>query len=257
MPSSPPVALVTGAAGGIGRATALALAAEGSAVAVLDRPGTDLKSTVSALEAAGADVLPVEADVTVAAEVDAAVALVQDALGPLTQLASVAGVLRTGVLLDTTDDDWALQMAVNATGPFHCLRAAGRVMAANGGGSVAVVSSNAAVVPRQNMLAYAASKAAATALTRCAGLELAEHGVRCNVVLPGSTDTAMLRSLWPDPELGIQASLNGVPESYRVGIPLRRVGTAQDVADLIAFLLSDRSSQITLQTIAVDGGASL
>ncbi|WP_433528280.1 SDR family oxidoreductase [Micromonospora sp. CA-263727] len=251
------VALVTGAAGGIGRATAAALAREGSAVGLLDLPGCDLDGVAAGLRRAGLTALPIEADVRRPDEVDAAVESVEARLGPVTQLACVAGVLAPGGLLTTTDADWAEQFAVNSTGVFHCLRAVARIMTRRRTGAIVVVTSNAAVVPRQQMLAYAASKAASTALTRAAGLELAGYGIRCNAILPGSTDTPMQRAVWPDPAAGVRAALDGEPETYRVGVPLRRIAAPDDIADVAAFLLSERARHVTLQTVAVDGGASL
>ncbi|MDQ7903573.1 SDR family oxidoreductase [Phytohabitans sp. ZYX-F-186] len=251
------VALVTGAAGGIGQAVASALARQGSAVGLLDLPGSGLDGVAAGLEWNGRTGVAVEADVRRPDEVAAAVRSVEARLGAITQLACVAGVLRPGGVLSTTDADWAEQFAVNSTGVFHCLRAVGRLMAGRRAGAIVVVTSNAAVVPRQNMLGYAASKAASTALTRCAGLELAGYGVRCNTILPGSTDTPMQRALWPDPVTGTRAALDGDPGAYRVGVPLRRIAAPDDVAEMAAFLLSERARHVTLQTVAVDGGASL
>jgi 2,3-dihydro-2,3-dihydroxybenzoate dehydrogenase len=107
------------------------------------------------------------------------------------------------------------------------------------------------------MLAYAASKAATSALARCAGLELAARGIRCNVVEPGSTDTAMQRDLWADPQVGRRTALKGDPSTYRVGIPLGRIADPDDVAEVVCFLLSDAARHVTLQQLYVDGGASL
>jgi 2,3-dihydro-2,3-dihydroxybenzoate dehydrogenase len=106
------------------------------------------------------------------------------------------------------------------------------------------------------MSAYAASKAAAVAFTRCLGLEVARYGIRCNVVAPGSTDTPMLHSMWRD-ETGRARTIGGQLETYRVGIPLGRLARPSDVADAVAFLLSDQAAQITMHTLTVDGGATL
>jgi 2,3-dihydro-2,3-dihydroxybenzoate dehydrogenase len=247
------VALVTGAARGIGAAVARTLAARGAAVAVVDREGAQAAVVADGLNADGYRALAVAADVTDAAAVEDAVTRAEAALGPITTLANVAGVLRHGPLLEMSDDDWAQCLAVNATGVLHASRAAAARMVERGGGSVVTVASNAAGVPRTGMAAYAASKAAAVALTRCLGLELGPRGVRANVVCPGSTDTDMLREL----DVDHAALVAGTPEAFRVGIPLGRVGAADDVAEAVAFLASDAARHVTLQTLYVDGGASL
>lgn len=106
------------------------------------------------------------------------------------------------------------------------------------------------------MAAYAASKAAAAAFTRCLGLELARHGIRCNVVAPGSTDTPMLTGMYHDTDAA-RHSIDGVPADFRVGIPLGKLARPADVADAVAFLLSDRAGHITMHDLVVDGGATL
>lgn len=250
------VALVTGAASGIGRATALRLAGSGTALALVDRDADGVATIADeALDAGAAAVLTLGVDVTSADGVERAFAEATDRLGPLDGLACAAGVLEPAGLADTTADSWQRHFDVNTTGVLHCLQAARPRL--RDGGAVVVVSSNAARVPRVGMLAYAASKAATSALARCAGLELAARGIRCNVVEPGSTDTPMLRSLWPDEETGLAGTLHGNPGAYRVGIPLGRVGDPGDVAEVVAFLLSDASRHVTLQQLYVDGGASL
>jgi 2,3-dihydro-2,3-dihydroxybenzoate dehydrogenase len=242
----PAVAVVTGAAGGIGAAVVRALAADGAHVAAAD---------LDAPAVAGAG-LALPCDVTDPRAVEHLLDRAEEALGPVTVAVSVAGVLHAASYAETTDDAWRHTFAVNADGPFHLVRAAGRRMAARGHGSIIVVGSNATSVPRAGMAAYAASKAAATMLTRCAGLELAPQGVRCNVVSPGSTDTAMQDALWPDGSARRRA-LEGDPATYRVGIPLGRIADPADVADAVAFLASDRARHITMHDLLVDGGATL
>ncbi|WP_449283109.1 SDR family oxidoreductase [Leucobacter sp.] len=254
--SAPRAVVVTGAASGIGRSAALHLAAAGCAVAAMDRDADRLAGVVAELARAGSpEALALPVDVSEAAGVASAMGRAVEAFGRLDGLVSAAGVLEPGGLGDTTREAWQRHLDVNVTGVFTVLQEAAPRL--RDGGAIVVVSSNAAHVPRTGMLAYAASKAAASALTRCAGLELAARGVRCNVVEPGSTDTPMQRTLWPDPELGARTAIHGDPESYRVGIPLGRIGAADDVAGLVCFLLSDAARHITLQRITVDGGASL
>ena len=244
--SAADVAVVTGAAGGIGAAVVRALAAAGIAVAAADLEAPALEDAALALDC----------DVTDPRAVQALLDAAEARLGPVTVAVSVAGVLHAAAYDETTDDAWRHTFAVNADGPFHLVRAAGRRMAARGHGAIVVVGSNAASVPRAGMAAYAASKAAATMLTRCAGLELAPRGVRCNVVSPGSTDTAMQDALWADGSARRRA-LEGDPASFRVGIPLARIADPEDVADAVAFLVSDRARHITMHDLLVDGGATL
>ncbi|WP_019630449.1 2,3-dihydro-2,3-dihydroxybenzoate dehydrogenase [Actinomadura atramentaria] len=247
-------ALVTGGGGGIGAAVATALAAAGAAVAVLDRDADAAQRTADSLPGPA---LALPADIADPAEVEAAVAAAETALGPLGVLVNAAGILRPAPVLDLADADWAATLAVNATGVALASRAVARRMAPRRAGAIVTVASNAARVPRTGMAAYAASKAAAVAFTKCLGLELAGHGVRCNVVSPGSTDTAMQRDVWPDPVAGERAAIDGDPAAYRAGIPLGRIADPADVAEAVLFLASDRARHITMHDLYVDGGASL
>ncbi|CCH30011.1 2,3-dihydro-2,3-dihydroxybenzoate dehydrogenase [Actinosynnema sp. NPDC047251] len=233
------VALVTGAGQGIGAAVAAALAAEGALVADVDLKGATHQVDVSDVDG-----------------VDEVVDQVERTLGPISVLVNVAGVLRPGRVLETTDEDWRRTFAVNTDGVFHVSRAVARRMVPRREGAIVTVGSNASGVPRTDMAAYAASKAATTMFTRCLGLELAEHGIRCNVVSPGSTDTAMQRSLWTDDDSPSRV-IAGDPATYRVGIPLGRIADPADIADAVLFLVSGQARHITMQNLYVDGGATL
>jgi 2,3-dihydro-2,3-dihydroxybenzoate dehydrogenase len=177
-------------------------------------------------------------------------------MGPISILVNVAGVLRTGPIVDISDEDWAAVFTVNTNGVFHFCRAAARRMAARGEGAIITVASNATGVPRMNMAAYSASKAATTMFTKCLGLELAGRGIRCNVVSPGSTDTAMQRAMWTA-DSAEQSVIDGSLAAYRTGIPLRKLAKPADVADAVAFLASDQAAHITMHDLFVDGGAAL
>jgi 2,3-dihydro-2,3-dihydroxybenzoate dehydrogenase len=249
-------AVVTGAGSGIGAAVARLLASRGTPVAVLDVDGAAAARTAASAGPAPTAAYPV--DVGDPAALDAALDDAAAALGEVDALANVAGVLRTGPVAELTDADWDACLTTNATGVMHACRAVARRWSAAppaGGAAIVTVASNAAGVPRSGMTAYAASKAAALAVTRCTGLELARHGVRANVVCPGSTDTPMLSgmALPADPA----ALVAGTPESFKLGIPLGRVADPADIAETVAFLLSDAARHVTLQTLYVDGGASL
>ncbi|MFH8990453.1 2,3-dihydro-2,3-dihydroxybenzoate dehydrogenase [Streptomyces sp. NPDC017940] len=268
-------ALVTGAGQGIGAAVAQRLAAEGAHVVATDRTAEALDRITRGPEGGpgrGAadrpeDPAPHDAgppgtitahvmDVTDATTVDTVVDDVERTHGPLDILVNVAGILRPGPAAELTDEDWADTFAVNTTGVFHASRAVAARMTARGRGSIVTVGSNAAGVPRTGMAAYAASKAAAAMYTKCLGLELARSGVRCNVVAPGSTDTAMQRALWTD-ATAPQRVIDGDPASFRTGIPLGRIAAPDDIAEAVLFLASDRARHITMQELYVDGGATL
>ncbi|WP_437311711.1 2,3-dihydro-2,3-dihydroxybenzoate dehydrogenase [Sorangium sp. So ce388] len=250
------VALVTGAAQGIGEAVARALAARGAAVAALDANGERLGAFVAELRASGHRAAAFPVDVADAGTVEHAVDWIERELGPLEFVVNVAGVLRVGPALSLSDEDWERTFAVNTRGVFNVSRAAARRMTARSSGAIVTVGSNAARTPRVHMAAYAASKAATTMFTKCLGLELAKHNVRCNVVSPGSTDTPMQRSLWAD-ERGARAVIAGNPEAFKLGIPLNRIAATEDVAAAVLFLLSDQARHITMHDLCVDGGATL
>ncbi|MFM9372586.1 2,3-dihydro-2,3-dihydroxybenzoate dehydrogenase [Streptomyces sp. Da 82-17] len=249
-------ALVTGAGQGIGEAVVRALAACGARVVAADRNADGVQALADGH--AEGRVLARELDVTVAPAVEALVDDVERTVGPLDILVNVAGVMRPAPVVDLTDADWAETFAVNTDGVFHTSRAVARRMSERRSGCIVTVGSNAAGVPRSSMAAYAASKAAATMFTKCLGLELARSQVRCNVVSPGSTDTAMQRQLWSDDaEASARRVIDGDPEAYRVGIPLGRIAAPADIADAVVFLVSDRARHITMHDLYVDGGATL
>lgn len=250
------LALVTGAAGGIGAAVVRTLAEQGVLVAAVDRHAGRLAEETAKLAADGLPVTAFAADVTDSAAVDTVVDRIEEDLGPVDYLVNAAGVLRLGEVTACTDEDWTSTFAVNTTGVFHLSRAVVGRMVRRGAGAVVTVASNAAATPRTGMAAYAASKAAAEMFTKSLGLEVARHGIRCNIVAPGSTDTPMLSSMWHD-DSGPRATLAGNLDAFRVGIPLGKLARPTDVADAVAYLLSDRASHITLHTLTVDGGAAL
>jgi 2,3-dihydro-2,3-dihydroxybenzoate dehydrogenase len=236
------IALVTGAGQGIGRAVAVGFAASGYRVASVDL----------GFEKPAADASAYVADVSSAARVEEVVEAVERDLGPIEVLVNVAGILRTGQVVDLCDADWHDTFAVNTHGVFYASRAVARRMIPRRHGVIITVSSNAAGIPRSGMTAYAASKAAATHFTKSLGLELAPYGIRCNVVAPGSTDTPMQRQL-TNPGAVIAGDL----DAFRTGIPLGRIAEPEDIADAVLFLASDKARHITMHDLYVDGGATL
>lgn len=250
------LALVTGAAQGIGAATAARLAQGGARLALCDRDAQGLREAAQALRARGAQVAEFACDVADFDAVAAMVTRIEAGLGPIAHLAHVAGILRVGAATAANAADWDACMAVNARGAFAVAGAVAARMRERGSGSIVAVGSNAAAAPRTGMAAYAASKAAATQYLRCLALELAPFGVRCNIVSPGSTDTAMQRAFAQD-EAARERILRGDGERFRIGVPLGRIADPDDVAETICFLLSDRARHITLHDLRVDGGATL
>ncbi|WP_181763910.1 2,3-dihydro-2,3-dihydroxybenzoate dehydrogenase [Streptomyces albidus (ex Kaewkla and Franco 2022)] len=250
------VALVTGAAGGIGAAVTRRLSEAGADVAAVDVSKQGLHDLEHGATSEHGSVTGFVADLGDSAAVEAVVDDAERTLGPLSFLVNCAGVLRATEALSLSEEDWEQTFTVNVGGVFRVSTAVARRMVDRGRGSIVTVTSNAGQVPRMHMSAYGASKAAAGAFTKTLGLELAGRGVRCNVVAPGSTDTAMLRSLWKDGS-GPSGTLQGDPEAYRVGIPLGRLAQPQNIADAVEFLLSDKASHITMHEMCVDGGAAL
>jgi 2,3-dihydro-2,3-dihydroxybenzoate dehydrogenase len=246
------IAIVTGAAGGIGLAVSRLLLEEGARVVAADLA---VDALAPLQDRWGEALWPQRLDVRDAAAVDALVEQVEAAWGAIHFGVSIAGVLATGLVAETDDAEWRHVFSVNADGVFHLSRALARVMTPRRAGAIVTVSSNAAGVPRHAMAAYAASKAAATMFTRCLGLELAPHGIRCNVVAPGSTMTPMQTGMWADAD-GAARVIAGSPETFKAGIPLGKLATPDDVAASVIFLLSDQAGHVTMADLYVDGGAT-
>lgn len=252
----PDPTLVTGAAGGIGGAVVEALLAAGGRVVACDIDPSGLAALQERSSSAG-DALRLEPmDVTDAVQVEEVIARTEATWGPLHGAVHAAGILEVDRVDATSPAAWARVMTVNATGTFLVAQALVRRMTRRGRGSLVVVGSNAGAVPRVGMGAYAASKAAAAHLVRCLALEAAPHGVRCNVVAPGSTRTPMQERFQQAPG-GEARILAGSLEEFRTGIPLGRIAEPSDVAAAVLFLLSDEARHITLAELYVDGGASL
>lgn len=265
------VALVTGAGrrGGIGEAIALRLARDGAALVVADlcAAPSDLPhaghgewqamlSVAAEVEALGAPVLPLRVDVTDAASVGEMVAATRARFGRLDILVNNAGAaIGPAPVLQMAEAAWRKTLDINATGTFLVCQLALPLMLAGGrGGRVINMSSLAAERPKPFMAAYAASKAAVLALTRCLAQEVGATGVTVNAVLPGDVDTPMKQWGLQMEGLVTGQGYEAVVEGLKARIPLGRLATPQDVADLVAFLASDEASFITGQGYLLTGG---
>ncbi len=244
-------ALVTGAGSGIGRAVALAFAAEGANLVVAGRRQEPLDETVTRIEAMGGKALAVTADVSRAADAQALVAAAVDHFGSLDVAVNNAGVFRGGApLADLSEEDWHTQLDTNVTGVFLALRAEIRQMRTQpAGGAIVNIASVFGVHARHpGAAAYAASKAAVSVLTRGAALDHIRDGVRINAVSPGAVDTSM--SLGPGETEADRA------ERMREAVPLGRVSATEEVAAAVLHLASDAASSTVGTDLVVDSGAT-
>jgi len=239
-------ALVTGAASGIGRATAILLAGRGAAVACFDVNADGLAETAAAI---GERALPIPCDVTDLAAVEAAVSQAAADLGGLDAVANVAGVGDfTGDVAEIAPEEWARVLAVNLTGPFHVSRAAIPHLRAAGGGAIVNVSSQFGLVGCLASPAYCASKAGLIGLTRAMAIDHTEEGIRVNCVCPGPVDTPMLA--WTDATPELTARERGRTQGRNLS---GRSGRPDEIAATIAFLLSDDVGFMSGSVVAVDG----
>jgi NAD(P)-dependent dehydrogenase (short-subunit alcohol dehydrogenase family) len=243
MPSPAKVALVTGAARGIGLAVARKFLAVGWRVALLDVDGELLWKSVEELAATG-DTLGVHCDVSDDRAVASAFSEIERRFGRLDALVNNAGIAVFAPLLETTEVDWRRVLEVNLTGPFLCTKAAVPLMRENGGGAIVNITSISAVRASTLRSAYGTSKAGLAHLTKQLAVELASLGIRVNGVAPGPVETAMAKSVHT-PE---------IRADYHDAIPLNRYGLEEELAEAVFFLCSDRASYITGQVLAVDGG---
>jgi 3-oxoacyl-[acyl-carrier protein] reductase len=238
------VGIVTGGAAGIGRAIALALAREGAQVAVWDTDLRGAESVAAQVGAAGVRGMALRVDVSRGQEVRSAVGTVLEGLGRIDILVNNAGICHTTPLEEIDEGEWDRVMAVNLKGVFLCAQAVSGVMKGQRSG---VIVNMASVAGRVGGIAvgahYAASKAGVICLTKSLAKALAPHGVRVNAIAPGPIESDMSRMI-----------TGGDWRGYLAGIPMGRIGVAEDVARVAVFLSSDDAGYINGQTIDVNGG---
>jgi NAD(P)-dependent dehydrogenase (short-subunit alcohol dehydrogenase family) len=242
--------LVTGGASGMGHATALLLARGGTAVAVVDRATDGAEEVAREIAAAGGEAIAAPADVGNEDEVAAATERAVEAFGGLDGVVTSAGVFHGGDLKPLGEvelDDFLFVLQVNLAGTFLAIKHAMPHLVARQG-AVVTIASTAALKGHGFGSGYTASKGGVAALTRLAAVQYGRQGVRVNCICPGGVDTPMTAGTWNRPE---------AQEQIRRNVPLQRVAQPEEIASVAAFLLSDAASDLTGQTIAVDGGATI
>jgi 2-hydroxycyclohexanecarboxyl-CoA dehydrogenase len=240
------VALVTGAASGIGRAVALRLGEEGCRVAAVDLNLAGARATVNEI---GESACALQADVSYLSAMREAVAAAEAALGPLDVLVSCAGWDRVQPFMESTEETWDRVIAINLKGVIACTRAALDGMIERGSGAIVNISSDAGRVGSSGEVVYSGAKAGIIGFSKAVAREVARHNIRVNVVCPGPTDTPMMEETRrANPRLG---------DALVRAIPFRRLARPEEIAAAVAFFASDEAVYITGQTLSVSGGLTM
>jgi len=232
-------ALVTGAAGGIGKAIVVRLQAEGATVAAAD---LDLSGTTADYAVTG--------DLTNTGYADALPQRAFDTMGGLDILINNAGIMRRGAVTESTDEDFEISLAVNVEAPFRLCRAAIPIMAEQGGGAIVNTASCWGVHPGPGHALYCMTKAAIASLTQCMGRDHAHQGIRVNAVCPNEVDTEMLRTGFARRGFDTETAIADLGRT----VPLGRVAVPEDIADVVAFLASDDARYMCGALVEVNGG---
>lgn len=237
------VALITGGARGIGRAIALLFAQQGADIALGDVNIEEAEKTCLEIQALGRRALPLEMDVTDYLKVEEALNKILDKFAKVDILVNNAGITKDNLILRMSQAEWDAVLNVNLKGAFNCIKAVSRPMVKQRSGKIISIASIIGLIGNPGQSNYSASKAGIIALTKTVAKELAPRNINANAVAPGFIQTEMTAKLSAE-----------VKEKMRAAIPLGKLGTAEDVAQVCLFLASDDSSYITGQTIVVDGG---
>ena len=241
------VAIITGAGSGLGQATALRLAEEGINIAVVDINETGGNETVELVKKLGVDAFFVKADVSKLADVKNYVEKTVEKFGTIDYFFNNAGISGSGkYFLETSPEDIEQIVGINLLGALYGARFVAEVMLKNGGGSIVNTSSSAGVIGQDTVVTYSATKHGIVGMTKSLVAEYAKDGLRVNAVAPGPTETPMVKAYF---EANPQMKANA--ES---GIPQKRLGTPEEVAELVAFLLTSKAQYINGEVISIDGG---
>ena len=239
------VALVTGASRGIGRAIALRLAAQGATV-VAGARGTNAQATVDEIIAAGGRAMAQPLDITDSSSVEAMVAATLAAHQRIDILVNNAGIAKDQLMLRMKRDDWDAVINTNLTGAYTCVQAVLKTMVKQRAGRIINITSVVGQAGNAGQVNYAASKAGLIGFTKALALEVASRGITVNAIAPGLIETDMTKGI-----------AEGAHDEWAAKIPLKRLGTPDDIAAAVAFLASDEASYITGQVLAVNGGMYL
>lgn len=242
-------AIVTGGAGGIGRATALAFAREGARVVVVDIDGQAAQQVADDIAAAGGEAVAVRADVSSDSDIADVVATAVDRFGGVDIVFNNAGIIRRADAVETTVEEWDRVFAVNVRSIFLMCKHVVPVMAAAGGGSIINTGSGWGLKGGGRALSYCASKGAVVNMTRALAIDHGPQGIRVNSVNPGDTDTGMLRE-----EARQLSEETGAFLAEAADRPLGRMGRPEEIAEAVVWLASDASSYVTGSALVVDGG---
>jgi 2-hydroxycyclohexanecarboxyl-CoA dehydrogenase len=243
------VAIVTGAASGLGRGIALALAREGARVAVVDLNEAGAKETVEAIARAGGEAGAWRADISDRARIEAVVGEVIARWGTVHVLVNNAGLDRVGLFVESPESDWDLILRVNLKGPIVCTRAVLDAMTKQGYGKIVNIASDAGRVGSTGEAVYSAAKGGIIAFTKTIAREMARHRINVNCICPGPSDTPLFAD--------VAAGNPKLAESLKRVIPFGRLGTPEDLAPVVVFFASDESGFVTGQTLSVSGGLTM